>query len=118
MRTRSSFPGQAALIFAFLLAVSASNRAQQGGNLSGVVLPDLPPEVSPGEMISFTPPAGSEGGTWTLSGVIAEEEAPEKPPVPAAARVALKPSSGMPPLSETQRVALALAAAIEQEPWA
>jgi hypothetical protein len=112
------------------------------GSLSGIV--ELPPEASPGETISFTPdesklPKGSEGGTWTLCGVVAEpEEESEEPPSepaqksfyesrsntanreaapPPATEVGLKPEPAVPPLSEAQTLGLAIASAMNEPFW-
>ncbi|HVR98987.1 MAG TPA: hypothetical protein VMW27_20370, partial [Thermoanaerobaculia bacterium] len=103
-----------------LLTLPSDVRAQASGSLTGVVVPDLPPEVSPGEEISFTPPSGSEGGTWTLCGVVAEpaedsEQPPEaERPRPAVAQVGLKPDPALKPLSEAQALGLALASAMNE----
>lgn len=107
----------------YLLASAPPVQAQAGGSLSGVVLPDLPPEVSPGEEVSFTPPAGSEGGTWMLCGEVAapEEDSEEKPkpemPRPAAAQLKLHPDPALQPLSEEQALGLALASAMNEPSW-
>lgn len=112
------------LAFGLLMAAPRTVQAQAGGSLSGVVVPDLPPEVSPGEEVSFTPPPGSEGGTWTLCGVVAEPEEdfgpqpePERPR-PAAAQLSLKPDPALASLSEEQALGLALAAAAQEPSWA
>lgn len=113
------------LAFSLFMADPQSAQAQAEGSLSGVVVPDLPPEVSPGDEVSFTPPAGSEGGTWMLCGeVAAPEEDPEQQaepemPRPAATQLGLKPDPALAPLSEEQALGLALAAAMQEEPaWA
>lgn len=109
------------LVFGLLMEAPPSVQAQAGGSLSGVVVPDLPPEVSPGEEVSFTPPPGSEGGTWTLCGeVAAPEEDPGQQPQarPAAAQMDLKPDPALAPLSEEQALGLALAAAAQEPSWA
>ncbi len=126
MRTFARFRGPLGVFLAFSLLLGAPRnaRAQAGGSLSGVVVPDLPPEVSPGEEVAFTPPAGSEGGTWTLCGEVAapEEEPGQQPeperPRPAAAQLGLKPDPALAPLSEEQALGLALAAAAQEPSWA
>jgi hypothetical protein len=124
LRTYARPVGPLALFFALYLLTSAPPvRAQAGGSLSGVVLPDLPPEVSPGEEVSFTPPTGSEGGTWMLCGEVAapEEDSEQRPgpeaPRPAAAQLNLRPDPALPPLSEEQALGLALASAMNEPSW-
>lgn len=125
MRTFARLLGLAGLFLALGLILPAPRtvQAQAGGSLSGVVVPDLPPEVSSGEEVSFTPPPGSEGGTWTLCGVVAapeEDPGPQEPEGarPAAAQLGLRPAAALPPLSEEQAVGLAVAAAMQQPSWA
>jgi hypothetical protein len=125
MRTFTRLIGPLGVYLAFSLLMVAPRcaRAQANGSLSGVVLPDLPPEVSPGDEVSFTPPTGSEGGTWTLCGeVAAPEKEPEQQPAPerprpAAAKLDLKLDPALAPLSEEQALGLALAAAMQESSW-
>ena len=125
MKTPAGFKAALVLAYAVCLVAAGASvaRGQGGGSLSGVVVPDLPPEVSPGETVSFEPPPAAAGGSWTLCGVVAEPEAPPESPAtetprPPPAEVTLDPGAGAVPFTAEEQVGLAVALAILEGSWA